>query len=288
MWLPTIAANDRPAGARWRSRRVTPGAATAPPPRRAFRLANGTRGRMASASRPHCDICQSSSTCAAAQAASASSAPAASASASSAEPVSVVIEATAASRQASAGISRARARRSPRAAAPPASRPAPARSARRARRAPSRAPDPRRSACRSTRPCRRLGAIEHEIAAEIFFDLRGDRLAACRPPRRSPHWRAASAACAPDRSHLACAFHSAAIASASAARGAASGRRAGVCTGLPSSSTAKPPSPSSPDMRPAGRSACAVAARTPRRADSIGSSGWFSKISVKMSRISFA
>ena len=47
---------------------------------------------------------------------------------------------------------------------------------------------------------RRLGAIAQQIGAEIFRHLVGHRRGDDPPPRRSPHWPAASAASLPDRS----------------------------------------------------------------------------------------
>ena len=135
-------------------------------------------------------------------------------------------------------------RRPLRAAAPHARRPAPARSARRVRRAPRPAPDP--NAAPGARPGRPAPRRDRTIdRCRDISRSRRQPLRALPPPRRSPRWQAASAACAPDRSHPVCAFHSAAIASASARAGAASGLRAGVFTGLPSSSTGStsPPSP---------------------------------------------
>ncbi len=209
----------------------------------------------ASSSWPHCDICQSSSTWAAAQAAATSSAPPASASASSAEPVSAVIEASAPSRHGSVRDRRARggdcfrrlrhmhdALRQHETRAEGLMRPGE-----------HRVPALRLALDQAGR---RLGAVEQQIAAEIVFDLGGDRL---RPLGHRIDHRIGQ----PRQRHarriddlgLRIPF-ARRVASASPRAGAASGRRAGVWICLPSSSTGKRARRPRP-RRLGGRSACA-------------------------------
>ena len=207
----------------------------------------------------------------------------ASASASSAEPVSVVIEDTAPSRHGSArGIRGAHggdrlvrlrhvhdALRQHEARAECLARPGQHRvpmlrvPLRPGRPAPRRDSTPNRS---------------RDIARSRRRPLRG-----VAPPRRSPHWRAGSAACAPGRSRL--------LARSIPRRSPPPARAVGAASGgAPASSPACRRAAAATAPRPRRHARCveALAQTWAQRRGApprVGSSGWFSKISVKMSRI---